>query len=492
MKKKSIGINAFMNIINTILKMLFPLVTFPYVSRILGVDNIGKVNYANSIVSYFVLIAGLGIASYAIREGAKIRNDKIEFSNFASEIFSINLISTIVAYVLLLICICLIPELRNYWRLLLLYSSQIIFITLGIDWINSAFEEFSYITLRSCLFQVISLILIFSLIKSSRDYYIYAGILVFSSVGANILNFFHVRKFCKIKIIFNKSIFVHLRSVMYIFFACIASAVYTSLDMTMLGSLKGEYDVGIYSAAIKVYNVLKQVLFAVIVVFEPRLSFYAKSRMKDDIYRIWMKKLANLLIILVIPMTIGIMCISDKIIIVLAGTEYIEAVNILNVLALSVIFSTFSYFAIHAILLPLGYEKYIGKATLAGAIINFILNLILIRSLSGIGAAIATLCAEIAVMIVALYSVRKEEKLRFNIKSLISACFGGIGIVVTTQLWNEFGLNMISELIGAIGCSVLVYFTILLIMKEENVVTGVYTIAQKIVVKKKNVDVNQK
>lgn len=482
MKKKSIGINAFMNVINTILKMLFPLVTFPYVSRVLGVDNIGKVNYANSIISYFVLISGLGIASYAIREGSQIRNDKIKFSNFASEIFSLNLISTLLSYLLLFICIYFISGLNNYSLLLLLYSTQIIFITLGVDWINSVFEEFSYITLRSCLFQVISLILIFSLIKTSKDYYIYSGILVFSSVGANILNFFHVRKFCKIKIVFNRSIFMHLRSVMYIFFACIASAVYTSLDITMLGTLKGEYEVGIYSAAMKVYNVLKQLVFAIIIVFVPRLSFYAKSRMKNTFYRDYINKLTNILIILVIPMAVGTICISKQIIIILAGKEYIASVSVLNILSVSIFFSAFSYFAMQGILLPLNHEKYIGRATLAGAIINFILNFILINIFSGRGAAVATLCAELVVMIVALFSVRKEEKLNFNIKSIIIACLGGIGIILTTKLWSMFKFNYIYELIGSIICSIFVYLVILLILKEENT----YTILKKIIYRNNN------
>ena len=469
MKKKSITINATANIINTVFKMLFPLITFPYISRALGVENIGKINYANSLISYFVLISGLGLAIYAIREGAKIRDNRDEFSKFASEIFSINILSTIIAYVFLIVILCIIPQLENYRVILLIYSTQIIFITFGMDWVNSVYEEFTYITIRSCLFQLISLILTFLLVKKQEDYYIYAIISVFSSVGANILNFFRIRAFCEIKVVYSSNLLVHIKPIMHIFYACIASAIYTSLDTTMLGIIKGEYAVGLYSAAIKVYNIIKQILFSLIAVFEPRLSYFATTKDNDCSYEQMLLNLFNLLVILVIPMLVGIICVSDDIISILAGSEYILSSDILKVLSISIIFSMLAYFTMHAILLPLGLEKYIGRATCTGAAVNIIFNYILINFYGGLGAALATVLAEFLVFIVAVYYGSRKQQILFSKKTIIYACLSSLIIILIAILGKLKFDNVIIRLTVIMCSSVSGYFLLLLLFKENTV-----------------------
>ena len=133
-KQKSISFNLVVNGIKTLMSVLFPLITFPYASRILGASGIGKVNYASSIISYFSLIASLGISTYAIREGARIREDREKFNKFAKEILSINLCTTVISYLLLIIFLCL-PILNNYKTLLVICSAGIVFTTIGMEWL---------------------------------------------------------------------------------------------------------------------------------------------------------------------------------------------------------------------------------------------------------------------------------------------------------------------------------------------------------------------
>ena len=140
MKKKSLGINALLNGLRNVLTVLFPLISFPYVSRILQENNLGKYNFASSIVSYFLLIAALGITTYAIREGAQYRNDKEKLHIFASEIFSINILSSAFAYLALILAIFIIPQLREYAGLLGIFSIQIAFAAIGIEWLYSIYE----------------------------------------------------------------------------------------------------------------------------------------------------------------------------------------------------------------------------------------------------------------------------------------------------------------------------------------------------------------
>ena len=155
-KNKSIKVNMILNAIKGLMSIFFPLISFPYVSKVLGVDNIGRYNFANSIISYFVLFAGLGINTYAIREGARLREKENEFRQFANEMFSINILSTIMSYVLFALLLIIVPKFQEYKTLLIILSLQIIFKTIGIEWIYSIYEDYAYITLRSIVFQVIS------------------------------------------------------------------------------------------------------------------------------------------------------------------------------------------------------------------------------------------------------------------------------------------------------------------------------------------------
>ena len=152
--KKSLTINAVMSGLKTILQILFPLITFPYISNVLQVENLGKVNFANSVCGYFLLFAGLGISSYAVREGSKYVNDREKLSAFSSEMFSINMVSTGLSYLALAVAIFCSAKLRGYTELLLIMSLQILFTTIGTEWIFTIFEEYTYITVRGIVFQI--------------------------------------------------------------------------------------------------------------------------------------------------------------------------------------------------------------------------------------------------------------------------------------------------------------------------------------------------
>ena len=188
MAEKSLKKNAIYSFIKAFMNLAFPVITFPYASRILLPEGIGKVNFANSIVSYFIIIAGLGIGTYAIREAAKVRNDKTRLTKFSKEILSINLISTAIAYILFFIAFIFIPKLNPYRTMLLICSTKILFTTLGMDWFFAAIEDFKYITLRSVFFQAISLFFLFIFVRTKDDILRYTAFGIISSVGSNICN----------------------------------------------------------------------------------------------------------------------------------------------------------------------------------------------------------------------------------------------------------------------------------------------------------------
>ena len=202
MKNKSLGLNAILNSFQGILNIIFPFITFPYVSRVLSVSGMGKYNFSSSIISYFLLIAGLGINTFAVREGAKLRDNREEISKFASKVLTINLISTLISYILLFVLLFVVTRLHEYSIAILLFSIQIVLTTIGVDWLYVIFEEYAYITVRNIIFKLISIVLLFMLVRHSDDYVNYVIVTVIASTGSYIMNFIYARRFCDLRLNF--------------------------------------------------------------------------------------------------------------------------------------------------------------------------------------------------------------------------------------------------------------------------------------------------
>ena len=189
MKEKSIKINAVLNVMKTVLSLVFPLITFPYITRVLQVNAIGKYDFSVSVISYFSLIAALGITTYAVREGTKYRGDQ-EMNQFASEIFSINLYATIVSYILLFLALMFVDKLKSYNIVIGILSLEILLATLSVVWIYNIYEDFGYITFVTFILQFVSIILMLLFVHSADDLYKYVIISVISSSGSGLFMFF--------------------------------------------------------------------------------------------------------------------------------------------------------------------------------------------------------------------------------------------------------------------------------------------------------------
>lgn len=369
MKQKSIGINAILNGGKTVLNMLFPLITFPYVSRVLQSENLGKYNFSQSIITYFIMIAGLGISQYAIREGAKYRDNREQYENFASEVFSINIISSLISYVLLFICVFNIGKLYPYRIIILIFSLEIFFTTIGTEWIFSTFEEYGYITVRSIVFKVISMLLLFLLVKDADDYLKYAGITVFANVGANSLNYFYLKKRCQLHFTLKCNWERHLPPVLIMFASSIAIQIYVNSDMTMLGLMCNDKVVGIYTVAAKIYNIVKNMLSAVLVVIIPRAALLLGQN-KHEEYKKLIQDILNALIVLVVPAVVGLFCLSQEIVDLIAGLGYEQANSSLRLLSIALLFCLMGWLFNDCVLIPARKEKIVLMATTISAIAN--------------------------------------------------------------------------------------------------------------------------
>lgn len=471
MKKKSLGLNAFLNGLRSVLNLFFPLITFPYVSRVLSVSGIGIYNFSNTYISYFLLIAGLGIATYAVREGAKYREDKTKIDIFVSQVFSLNIVATLIAYLLLFASLIIFKNLHNYISCILVFSLQILFTTLGTEWIYTIYEDYAYITIRSIIFKIISIILLLVLVKKPEDYLIYTAITVFSAVGSNLLNFIHARNFVHIRLTTNTNLKHHLKPILIIFASAIAVTIYVSSDTTILGLLKNDYAVGIYSTSVKIYQIAQSLLSALLTVTIPRLAFLWGQRRIGE-YNQVLSKVVDSLGILVLPAAVGLIMLSREVVLIIASEKYLPSVNSLRIISWAIIFSIFAWIFSDCVLIPAKRENLVLRNTIITAIENIILNFILIPFMSYDGTALSTVLAEFTVMIMNGYSCRDIIKpvifKKDTLKNLLDSIIGCVGIVVVCLLCDIGFKSLWLKTIFSVVLSVIMYGAILILLNNKN------------------------
>lgn len=464
-KIPSLKWNIVLNVTKTLMSVIFPLITFPYVSKILGVENIGKYNFSKSIISYFLLLSGLGIETYAIREGSRIREKESDFRNFVSQIFTINLLSMFFAYLLLCVCFFCINEVKHYWIFILIFSFEIIFKTISLDWLYSICEDFFQITIRSIITQVVSLVLLFLFVQKKTDVYIYAVITEFSYGITAIYNFVYTRRKRNISITKDINITTHMRPILLLFAMAITITIYINSDITMLGVYCSDYIVGVYSVSVKVYSILRSLLSAIIITMIPRLSFLLNQPDNSE-FKILSSKLYSILITLVLPAVVGIILLRRQIILIVSSEEYLRATSSLAILTIAVAFSIGSWFWANAILVPLKKEKIVFKSTIISAGINVVLNFLLIPIFEENGAAITSVISESFVF---LYC-RKYGKtfLEDNkIAEFLKVIIGCVGIVFVTFGISKLVNGLWIYTFTSIAASIVTYTLIEVLLKNK-------------------------
>lgn len=458
--------NIVLNVIKTLLSVLFPLITFPYISRILDVENLGKINFASSFVSYFILLAGLGIISYSLREGSKIKDNKEEFDNFSNEIFTLNIFSSIIAYLCFILTYCTVGKLHSYTEILMIYSINIVLTSFTLDWLFTLFEDFAYITFRNSIIQILSIIFMFLFVKSESDVYIYVAITVIANIFNSIISFLYSRKYCNLKVVINRKILKRIKPVLILFSTKIAITLYVNIDLTIIGFTMTNWDVGIYSVATKIYTIVKNILNAIIMVVLPRLAYY-KGNDKSDDYKKLLFRLMDEEIILIIPAIFGLIFLSTNIILLISGVNYIEASPVLKILSLAIIFSSLAIVIDQGILIIFNDEKYLLKMTVISAVVNVLLNIILIPSYGIIAAAWTTLISQSYIFFAGLLRSKKFVKLKFNSKNTFQSFVAstGMGIILYSLQLTSISSSILLILSTILGFSV--YVIIMLILKNE-------------------------
>lgn len=470
MKKKSLKLNMIVNIVRVLLGKIFPLITFPYISRVLLPEGVGKCNFVFTFVYYFQLLSSLGISWYAIREGARKRDNKEELELFLNDILLLNLISMFVSYAILFISVILAP-LEGYRELILIYSLMILFNTMGVDYIFSIFEEFTYIAFRSFLMQLLSLVALILLVKDSGDALQYVIISACAQGASNIFNFFYSRKFVTLfRFRSVKYLKRHLKPVLIIFALTLSSTICNNIDTVMLTLFRGDVSTGLYSAAIKINTSVSSIIHAVSGVMLPRSSYYLENGEKDKFQNIIVKVMKYYLFAIV-AVTVGLFPISYYVIDIFCGSTFYSAGLTMKIMLLVLFFSMLNGYISFQICMPCKREAQVLKTTVIGALFNFITNVYLIPRWAENGAAFTTLLTEILMFIILIYHSKDIIKYKKIFNELWQMMFSSIGFVITYYVLNEL-LNL-SELL-VVFCVIILggglYCGILLLVKNSTAI----------------------
>lgn len=406
-----------MNAILTLSSVVFPLITLPYVTRVLGADGVGRVYFASSVIAFFAIFAEIGIPVYGIRACARVSDDREKLSQTACEILTVNVISCAAVYAVFALALNSVPGLAEDRELMLLMSSTMILNAAGAEWLYKALEKFTYITLRSIAFKIIAIIMMFLTVRSRSDYIIYGFITIFAASASNIVNVLCLHRYIERRPVSRHGLKRHLPAMLMLFALAAATTVYTNLDLAILDFMKGNAEAGLYGVSVKIKLVIVSLITSVSAVLLPRNSFYYEKDRKDDFFRL-LSVTMNMVFTVSVPVACFFMICAEESILILAGDGFLRSVVPMMIIMPSVIFIGISNIIGMQMLVPTGREKAVVRAAVIGAAVDLFLNLMLIPHYASAGAAAATLSAEICVT---LYMINASGRSRREIFGNISA-----------------------------------------------------------------------
>ncbi|MFV0233807.1 flippase [Empedobacter falsenii] len=482
LKVKGVKINYILNITRTVLSTLIGLLIFPYINKTLGVQAVGKYEYANSIITYFILFSSLGIPMYGIREIAKVRDSEKKRTEVVLELLAILFITTIISYLFFFFLILYTDGVSNYKELLLIISPTIFLTSIGLEWFFQGIEDQLYITVRFLIVKIITLVLLFTMVNNSDDLLIYAGIMAFSLGGSNIFNFFYIRKFLNFSQVKYKELDIkrHFKGVLTIFLATISISIYIQLDTTLLGYYAGDKYVGLYTTANKLVRFAILFVTTLGAVMLPRLSYLYENNQKEEYYN-YLEKSFKYILFFSVPIVVLLYSLSDSIIYIMAGEEFAESVVSMKILSSLVLVIGLAYFLAFMVLYPQGKERLYTIIVFITALISLFLNVYFIPKYFHIATSWVNLSVEIIAVVIMMLITRKELKRIkcFNITNLYYF-IGGIIMFFLVDLLKIFIENVWITIITTSILGGLIYVAFLLLVKEKTLLEVVYKLKQKI------------
>ena len=505
MAKKSITKNYIYNMVYQVLILVLPLVTTPYLSRVLGAEGIGIYSYTYAIVTYFILFGSLGVAMYGQREIAYAQENVEERKRVFIEIVLFRFVTIFVSSIIYYFFFIRGEAYQIYYQILLL---ELIAATFDISWFFQGMEEFKRTVTRNVLVRVCSVSAVFLFVKNKEDLALFTLIYSIGDLLGNLSLWLYLPKYIKGVKVKNINTFRHIWPIILLFIPQIANQIYKILDTTMIGNLvQDKAETGYYEQGQKVIRLLLTVVTSLGVVMVPRMASTFASGDKKQIQG-YLKMSFRFVFFLAFPIMFGIISISEAFVPVFFGAGYDKVVILINIISPILLLMGVANVLGTQYLLPTKHQKEYTISVAIGVVFNFIANYILITKYASIGASIATVLSELLVVIIQYQYMKKEvpfkELLSLAWKYFLAGilmfvvCFGiryvlNIESILTIQenialainMNNEYFINVVS-IISQMILGALTYFIVLVILKDDYVFKFIDKIKSRIF-KKENV-----
>lgn len=461
--EKSIKRNCFYNVSYQIVLMITPLITTPYLSRVLGPEGIGAVSYAESIVAYFTLFAVLGITTYGQREISYVQDDRVKRTRVFWDTKMLEIITS-----LLILAVYMFFSFRQHnSTLYMVFSLNIIAVVFDITWFFQGIEEFGKIVFRNFLIKLINIVYIFAFVKKADDFIVYAFGLAFFLFAGNLSLWIYLPHYVNKPSFKELSPFRDLKTVLSLFIPTIAIQIYTVLDKTMIGLITQDvFENGYYEQAIKMARLVLTLVTSLGTVMIPRIGFHYKKG-ETDVVNTFMYKSYRFFWLAGIPFCLLLIGVSPNFVPWFFGVKFLKVVPLLEVLSFLILAIGVNNVTGMQYLIPTNRQNLFTFTVIVGAITNFILNLLLIPTFKALGAAIASVAAETVIALLQLYLVRDD----FSVKKVFFSCrnylISGVLMVVVLKLMDPYLSPSIIHtfIMGTSG--VLVYVGMLFIIKDD-------------------------
>ena len=460
--------NIVFNTLLSVSQILFPLVTFPYASRILGPEGMGAVNFADNFITYFLIFSALGIPLYGVREIAKVKNDSIALGKVYSELIFIHLVTSLISILILLGISLSSNKLFANFELYQIGMAILLGNVFIAEWFFQGIEKFKYIAIRTVVIRLFTILLLFALVHSVADRNTYYALNLVATVLAAATNMYSVSKLVKISFK-DLKLKHHLKPLFIIFSNSIITTIYLVFDTIILGFLTSDVYVGYYSASMRISKISLAVIGVLSAVLLPRLTVAFKEE-NWTTARLLLHKSINFVVFLSIPIAMGTYCLSAEIIRLFAGEKYLPAVSSLQILCFIVVFVGIAQVFAHQILLPLHQERKILYASLFGVFVSLGLNFLLIPIYKQNGAAISSLATEFSVTLLLFFFSFKLFRVKFPILETLQAIVTSASFFLIKMLVLKISAVPIVVVVITVLLSGLVYLAMQVwVWKNKNV-----------------------
>lgn len=451
---KSIKLNYCLSLFDTFLGVVFPLITFPYVTRILSPDNIGLTQFYLNLIGYVILFTAFGIPLYGVRAVAKVRDNIKKRNKITAELLSLHLALTLLGYLLLLISCFTISKTKENLLLYIILSSGLLFNTVGVQWFYQAIEDFFYISIRSLCVKIVSLLLLFLLVRDKNDILLYGVVLACGSAGNYLFNFFRLSKYLTIDDFKSMDIKQHLKPAFKVYILNLTIGIYTQLSVLLLGFMQTNADVGYYSMAQKIVSVLNSIMLTLATVLLPRLSKFVGNKDINE-FKVLGDKAISFVLAISLPICVGLIILAKPIVYLLFGELYESSILVLQIWAPIFIIIGLSQVYGKSILYSIGHESIMTISTLIGMLVYFAVGIPGIFYFSINGAAIGSLCAELAVTTTMIFLGRGKHPCTIlkkqNITYIVSSIMMGCVVSFVAYLLKEPITKVIFGILSGIG-----------------------------------------